>query len=266
MPTQSAVITGGASGLGEACARQFAAAGKEIWILDQNEERAIDVAANITAGGGTAHAVQVDVANSNAVDEAAIKINAKSGAPDILVTAAGIIESVSSILDADLDAHDRLWSINYGGTVNACRSFGRLMRENGRGSIVTVGSVNSNCAHPLPAYCPSKTAILRLTELLAVELGRHNVRVNGIAPTNVLTPGLQAKVDAGERDLDTIRNSNALKIIVTGKNIADVVTFLCSDAAAAVTGHMMSVDAGQVAVATYTSFPGGVPWDAEQPL
>jgi NAD(P)-dependent dehydrogenase (short-subunit alcohol dehydrogenase family) len=261
MPTTSAVITGGASGLGEACARQFAKQGITVWILDQNGDRASSVADNIAAEGGVAHAAAIDVTDRNALDQLATRIHAETGAPDILVTAAGIIESVSTILDADMDAHDRLWAINYGGTVNACRSFGRLMRDNGSGAIVTIGSVNSYCALPLPAYCPSKTAILRLTEMLAVELGRHNIRVNGIAPTYVLTPGLQAKVDAGERNLDTIRNTSALNKIVTTQNIADVVSFLISDAAAAVTGHMMPVDAGYIAVSTYTGFAGGTPWD-----
>lgn len=257
MSKKIAVITGGASGLGEACARRFAADGATVWILDQNADRIASVVADINASGGAAHGEVVDVTDRNTMDSLAEKI----GAPDMLLTAAGIIEGVSTVLDADMDAHDRLWAINYGGTVNACRSFGKKMREAGKGAIVTIGSVNSYAALPLPAYCPSKTAIKRLTEMLAVELGRHGVRANGIAPTYVLTPALQARVDKGERSLDTIRKASALNEIVTTENISDVVAFLCSDAAAAVTGHMMPVDAGFIAVATYNSFAGGVPWD-----
>ena len=256
-----AVITGGGSGLGEACARKLAKGGATTWLLDLNITGAEEVAESIRASGGAARAMQVDVSDADAVEEVTLRIEADSGTPSDLVTAAGVIETVSTVLDADLEAHDQLWAVNYGGTLNACRSFGRLMRDAGTGSIVTVGSVNSYAALPLPAYCPSKTAILRLVEMLSVELGRHGVRVNGVAPTYVLTPGLQAKVDAGERSLDAMLNVNALKKMVEPSDIANVVAFLLSDDARAVTGHMMPVDAGFLPATTFATFAGGQPWD-----
>lgn len=263
--TQSvAVITGGASGLGAACAHRLAQEGMEIWLLDLNIDGARSVEEQINETGGSAHSIQIDVSDAAAMDEAARQIKASTGIPKALVTAAGIIESVSTVLDADLDAHDRLWAINYGGTLNACRSFGRLMRGDGDGAIVAFGSINSYAALPLPAYCPSKTAILRLVEMLAVELGRYGVRVNGVAPTFVLTPGLQAKVDAGERNVDDMLKVNALKRMVTPEDIADVVAFLLSDAARTITGHMMPVDAGYLPAATFATFAGGQPWDEQK--
>jgi NAD(P)-dependent dehydrogenase (short-subunit alcohol dehydrogenase family) len=135
------------------------------------------------------------------------------------------------------------------------------MRAAGSGAIVTLGSTNSFSALPLPAYGPSKTAILRLTQILAVELGRHGVRVNGVAPTYVITPAMQARIDKGERDPDVIRASGALDMLVRPENVADVVAFLCSDAAAAITGVMLPVDAGYAAAVTYKSFAGGLPWN-----
>ncbi|MGI9400681.1 MAG: SDR family NAD(P)-dependent oxidoreductase [Rhizobiaceae bacterium] len=258
------VITGGASGLGAACAVRMAQEGAEIWLLDQNVSGVVEIEEQITKIGGTAHSLQIDVADAAAMEEASVKINKDSGTPSALVTAAGIIESISTILDADLSAHDRLWDINYGGTLNSCRSFGRLMREAGKGAIVTFGSVNSYAALPLPAYCPSKTAILRLVEMLSVELGRYGVRVNGVAPTYILTPGLQEKVNAGERSIDAMLKVNALKRMITPEDVADVVAFLLSDAARAVTGHMMPVDAGFVPTATFATFAGGQPWDDEK--
>jgi NAD(P)-dependent dehydrogenase (short-subunit alcohol dehydrogenase family) len=261
---KSAIITGGGSGLGEACARKLATHGAEVWLLDQNVEAAEQVAESIQNQGGAARALQIDVSDPEAVDEVAARIETEAGAPSALVTAAGIIESVSTILDADLEAHDKLWSINYGGTLNACRSFGRLMQQAGSGSIVTIGSINSFAALPLPAYCPSKTAIMRLVEMLAVELGRSGVRVNGVAPTYVLTPGLQAKVDAGERSLDAMLKVNALKKMVEPNDIANVVDFLLSENAAAVTGHMMPVDAGYFPATTFATFAGGQPWAEEE--
>ena len=256
-----AVITGGGSGLGEACARELAERGASVWLLDLNISQADDVAKSIQASGGEAQALQVDVSVAEEVEQAALRIQRDGGTPSGLVTAAGIIESVSTVLEADLEAHDQLWAVNYGGTLNACRSFGRQMRDEGAGAIVTVGSVNSFAALPLPAYCPSKTAILRLVEMLAVELGLHGVRVNGVAPTYVLTPGLQAKVDSGERSLDAMLKVNALKKMVEPGDIARVVAFLLSDSARAITGHMMPVDAGFLPAITFATFAGGQPWD-----
>ena len=257
-----AVITGGGSGLGAACAGKLASQGADVWLLDQNISGAQSVAEQIRSFGGAAQTMQIDVSDAAAVDEAALEIEADAGTPTALVTAAGIIESVSTVLDADLEAHDRLWAVNYGGTLNACRSFGRLMRDNNNGAIVTIGSINSFVALPLPAYCPSKTAILRLVELLSVELGRSGVRINGVAPTYVLTPGLQAKVDAGERDVDDMLRVNALKKMVTPEDIANVVAFLLSDTASAITGHMLPVDAGYMPAMSFSTFAGGQPWDA----
>ncbi len=258
----SAVVTGGASGLGEACARRFAAEGRLVWILDANADRAEAVAAEIAAGGGAARALAVDVTDDAGLEAAAARIAAETGAPAALVASAGILEAVSTVLDADMGVHDRVWAVNYRGVVATCRSFGRLMRAAGSGAIVTIGSINSFSALPLPAYGPSKTAIWRLTQILAVELGRHGVRVNGVAPTFVLTPAMQAKIDAGERDPAAMKAAGALDMLVRPENVADVVAFLCSEAAAAVTGVMMPVDAGYDAAVSYKSFPGGVPWGA----
>lgn len=264
MTESIAVITGGGSGLGAACARRLARDGAEVWLLDRDKAGAESVAQEIENAGGVAQVLQADVSDSAAMEAAAHKIKASAGTPDALVTAAGIIESVNTVLDADLTSHDRLWAINYGGTLNACRSFGRLMRDEKAGAIVTIGSINSYAALPLPAYCPSKTAILRLVEMLAVELGRHSVRVNGVAPTFVLTPALQAKVDAGERSIEAMLKVNALKQMVTPEDIAEVSAFLLSDAAKAITGHMLPVDAGYLPAATFATFAGGQPWSDPQ--
>jgi NAD(P)-dependent dehydrogenase (short-subunit alcohol dehydrogenase family) len=258
----AAVVTGGASGIGAACARRLAAEGRPVWVLDANGAGAEAVAAEIAAGGGAARAAAVDVTDDDGLAAVAARVAAETGAPGALVTAAGILEAVSTVLDEDMAVHDRVWAVNYRGVVATCRAFGRQMREAGAGAIVTVGSINSFSALPLPAYGPSKTAIWRLTQILAVELGRHGVRVNGVAPTYVVTPAMQAKIDAGERDPAVMRAAGALDMLVRPEHVAEVVAFLCSEAAAAVTGVMMPVDAGYDAAVSYKSFAGGVPWGA----
>jgi NAD(P)-dependent dehydrogenase (short-subunit alcohol dehydrogenase family) len=260
MNDRVALVTGGASGIGEACARHFARTGHRVAILDRDEARARQVAQDIAGGGAECRAHIADVADPGAVDATVAAVAADWGRIDACVTAAGVLETVSTVMDLDLARHERIWQVNYNGTLHTCRAVGRVMQGQGGGAIVTLGSVNSFAALPLPAYCPSKTAILRLTELLAVELGRFGIRVNGVAPTYVMTPAVRAKIASGERDAEVIRRSNALGLFVEPADVAEVVAFLCSAAARAVSGVMLPVDAAHLSTDHYFSFAGGVPW------
>lgn len=256
MSDKVAVVTGGASGIGEAAARRFDQDGGRVAILDMSAERGRAVAGELR----DARFVQCDVADPASVDDAVAEVAKSWGRIDAAVCSAGILETPSTILDMDVETHDRLWQVNYHGTVHTCRAVGRVMQGQGEGAIVTLGSINSYVPLPLPAYCPSKTAILRLTEMLAVELGRFGVRVNGVAPTYVMTPAIKARIESGERDPQVIRDSNALGMLVEPADIADVIHFLCSHAARAVSGQMLPVDAAHMANTQYRGFAGGVPW------
>lgn len=256
MTDKVAVVTGGASGIGEATVHRFAGQGWRVAILDRDEARGTAIADEIE----NARFVTCDVGDQEQIVSAVNSVATDWGRIDAGVCAAGILETPSTILDMDVDAHDRLWRINYHGTVHSARALGRAMQAQGSGAIVTVGSINSYAALPLAAYCPSKTAILRLTEMLAVELGRFGIRVNGVAPTYVLTPAIKARIESGERDPDTIRQSNALGLLVEPDHIASVIGFLCSGDAAAISGVMLPVDAAHLPNTHYRGFAGGVPW------
>jgi NAD(P)-dependent dehydrogenase (short-subunit alcohol dehydrogenase family) len=256
--TKIALITGGASGIGEASARRFVADGHHVAILDRDADRGHEVMQDI---GDAAHFFACDVADPDAIQQAVDGAVQAFGRIDACVAAAGILETPSTILDMDPAQHDRLWQINYNGTVHTCRAVGKVMAEQGSGAMVTLGSINSFVPLPLAAYCPSKTAILRLTEMLAVEMGRFGVRVNGVAPTYVMTPAIRARIESGERDPQAIRDSNALGMLVEPVDIANVIHFLCSDAARAVSGQMLPIDAAHMAKTQYHAFAGGVPLD-----
>jgi NAD(P)-dependent dehydrogenase (short-subunit alcohol dehydrogenase family) len=157
-------------------------------------------------------------------------------------------------------AHDRMWQVNYNGTLHAVRAFARQMIPRQRGAIVTLGSINSRMPLPIPAYNMGKAAIERLTQLLAVELGRHGIRVNSVAPTYVMTPPLRAKVQSGQRDMNKIMAVHALKELPEPKDIADAIAFLCSAQARAITGVLLPIDAGWLAGVSYRTYAGGVPW------
>ncbi|MEM1159631.1 MAG: SDR family oxidoreductase [Pseudomonadota bacterium] len=257
MTEKTALITGGASGIGEATARRLAADGYRVAILDQNAEAAAAVAGDL--GGISAGC---DVSDTPALQGAVAQMADSLGRIDGCVCSAGILEKPGTILDGDPAVEARIWAVNYQGTVETCRAVGRVMSGQGSGAIVTLGSINSYSALPLPAYCPSKTAVLRLTEMLAVEFGRFGVRVNGVAPTYILTPALKAKIDSGERDPAIVRGSNALDQWIYPEDVADVIAFLCSDQSRAVSGVMMPVDAGHLPAERYRNFAGGVPWGA----
>ena len=255
------VVTGGASGIGLACAKAMADLHEGVVLVDANEDGLEGAKGEVESLGALVHGFQCDVADHDAQAELAKKVESDIGAVRTLVTAAGVLNNPSTFMDMDLKENARVWDINYHGTVFSVRAFARAMMDRNKGAVATIGSINSFSPLPLPAYCPSKTAIMRVTQMLAVELGRFSIRVNGVAPTYVLSPAIKARIDSGERDPDTIRKAGAIEMFVYPEDIANVVAFLCSDKAAAVTGLMMPVDAGWEAATSYRSFAGGVPWD-----
>jgi NAD(P)-dependent dehydrogenase (short-subunit alcohol dehydrogenase family) len=256
MTRGTAVVTGGASGIGEATARRLAADGYSIAIVDVNVAGGQAVAKAI----GDARFFQCDVADPKAVEAVAAEVEKEVGPAAVLVTSAGLIPNAESVMDMDMAAHDRMWQVNYNGTVHCCRAFARHMIPQKRGAIVTLGSINSRMPLPIPAYNMGKAAIERLTQLLAVELGRHGIRVNSVAPTYVMTPPLRAKVEAGQRDMNKIMGVHALSRLPEPADIADAIAFLCSDQAKAITGILLPIDAGWLAAVSYRTYAGGVPW------
>jgi NAD(P)-dependent dehydrogenase (short-subunit alcohol dehydrogenase family) len=260
MAKRVAVITGGASGIGEATTRRMAADGCAVAILDVNAAAGEAVAKSLAGSGATAHFYACDVSDLKAVDAVAAQVEKDLGPADVLVTSAGLIPNTESIMDMDLAAHDRMWKVNYNGTLYAARAFARQMIAARRGAIVTLGSINSRLPLPIPAYNMGKAVIERLTQLLAVELGRHNIRVNSVAPTYVMTPPLRAKVESGQRDMKKIMGVHALDKLPEPKDIANAIAFLCSEQASSITGILLPVDAGWLAGVSYRTYAGGVPW------
>jgi NAD(P)-dependent dehydrogenase (short-subunit alcohol dehydrogenase family) len=252
-----AVVTGGASGIGQATAARFARDGYAVAILDLNDK---DGEATAKTLGGGAKYYRCDVSDAKAVETVAAAVARDLGPAHVLVSAAGIIPNTESILEMDMAAHERMWKVNYSGTLYVCQTFGRQMVAEKRGAIVTLGSINSKMPLPIPAYNMGKAAIERLTQLLAMELGRHGVRVNSVGPTYVMTPPLRAKVEAGQRDLKKIMAVHALPYLPEPKDIADAIAFLASDQARAITGVLLPVDSGWCSGISYMTYSGGVPW------
>src|SRR5215471_17102865 len=213
MPNRVAAVTGGASGLGEGAAKRLAADGYDIALIDVDEAGGERVSSGISGLGRRVRYYRCDVSDAAAVDDVAAAVASDLGPVEALVTSAGLTPNSEAILEMDMPAHERMWKVNYFGTIHSCQSFARLMVPRRKGAIVTLGSIHSQLPMPLPAYNPGKAAIERITQLLAVELGRFGIRVNSVGPTHVMTPPLEAAIAAGERDMTKIMAVHALSYL-----------------------------------------------------
>lgn len=253
---QIAVVTGGASGIGEACVRRLAEAGARLAVVDIDAGRARDVARAMDKGAGQARAYGLDVRDAKAVEAIAEAIEADLGAVDILVTSAGVLQMPQPPEELSLADWDNVVAVDQRGVYLSCLAFGRLMARRGRGSIVNIASIAGMRSMPLHAYAPAKAAVISMTECLAAEWGRSAVRVNAVAPGYTLTPALQAAIDDGRRDPTSLAENSALGRLVTPDEIADAVAFLCSDDARAITGVTLPVDAGWLVAPSWQTYGG----------
>lgn len=244
-----AVITGGASGIGEATARRFAAGGWTVEIADRDEARGARIAAEI---GATARGL--DVADEAAIAAYAADALARRGAVDAVVNSAGVLQNAIRVTDMPIAEYDRIHRINVRGTLLVNQAFGKAMTARGSGAIVNMGSLTTYRPSGQPAYAMGKASIKMLTELLAAEFGPQGVRVNAVAPGYVLTPAMQARIDSGQRDPKLIIEKAALRRFVQPADVGEAIWFLCSDAASAITGVTLPVDAGWLATSAYTAY------------
>ena len=256
-----AVVTGGASGIGRACARRFARAGDSVVVADIDAERGGRAAREIAETGEEARFVPLDVADEGAVEALAREL----GAVDVLVNSAGLLQNAGRLETVDWREHDRIWAVNYRGTWACCRAFAPAMRAARKGAIVNVSSTSAARVFPLHAYGPGKAAIDNLTAILAADLGPDGVRVNAVMPGYVRSDQMQARIDAGLRDPSRMEAQSAFGRMVEPEEIADGAYFLCSDAARAITGVSLPIDAGWLARATYVLHPGWPPADRPSP-
>jgi NAD(P)-dependent dehydrogenase (short-subunit alcohol dehydrogenase family) len=258
--TRTAVVIGGTSGIGHAIALRFAEDGCRLVVAGRDAARGDAVCAACRAAGAPAALfVATDVGDAESVGMLAQAVEGAFGVPHVVVNCAGILQSGKRVLDQDLDEDERMWRVNYRGTLLGCQVFGRLMSAAGRGAILNVGSLASFAPLSLPAYTPGKHAVLALTQILAAELGPRGVRVNAVAPGYTLSDGLKAKIANGERDPDAIRATTALRRFVDPRDVAEAALFLCSERAGSITGVTLPVDAGWLVQAPYAQYLRGNP-------
>lgn len=245
------VVTGGASGIGAACAEVLAGEGQQVVVADVNIEAAQEVAQRI---GGVAW--KIDVAEIQSVEEAAQNIEEKLGPVNGLVNSAGILQQPFEPYSLPMDTWDLVQRIDFRGTYICCLAFGRAMVSRKRGSIVNISSVTGHRSAPLHSYAPAKAAVISMTQCLAAEWGPAKVRVNSIAPGYTLTPALQGAIDRGERKLEQLLVNAPLNDTVKPSQVGDAVSFLLSERAAAITGVDLPVDCGWMAGTSWSTYGG----------
>ncbi len=245
------VVTGGASGIGAACCRRFAAEGARVAVVDQDTEGARRTAAEVGGWSG-----QADVSSRAQLESVAAAIEREVGQPTVLIACAGIVQDPLPPDQLPQDTFDRVLDVNLRGTYLACAVFGAAMARRHRGAIVAVASVAGMRSMPLYAYSPAKAGIISLVEGLAGEWGRAGVRVNAISPGYTVTPALEEQIRLGYRDPDTLRRQSALGELIRPEHIADAVLFLSSMRAAMITGINLPVDAGWLVSGSWQTFGG----------
>ena len=244
------VVTGGASGIGAACARMLVERGDQVAIVDLEQA----VAAGSPVAGGLPFAC--DVKDEAAVRAVAKRIEQELGPVNVLVNSAGVIQRPLPPEELTMGDWDHVVAVDQRGTYLCCVAFGASMARAGGGCIINIASIAGSRSMPLHAYAPAKAAVLSMTECLATEWGRSGVRVNAISPGYTLTPALKKAIDAGERDPAELAAQTALGRLVEPEHIARAVLFLSSEAAEVITGINLPVDAGWLVGTSWQTYGG----------
>ncbi|KAK4379358.1 hypothetical protein RND71_001220 [Anisodus tanguticus] len=241
-----AVITGAASGIGEATARLFVEHGAHVVIADIQDELGLQVVSSIGADKATYR--HCDVTDEKQVEETVAYAVEKYGTLDIMFSNAGTLGALSSVLEIDMTVFDRTMAVNARGSTLVIKHAARVMvAKKVRGSIICNASIEAILAGPAPlAYVASKNAILGVVKAGARELGQYGIRVNCVSPYGIVTPMVREMYGGNAAFIEaSITEKASLKgVTLNTKHIAEAALFLASDESTYVSAHNLAVDGG----------------------
>ena len=244
-----AIVTGAASGLGEAIAEGYGEYGAIVAVVDINEDGAVRVAEKIISKGGQAKAFSCDISKSDDVRLVISKVLENYGFVNVSVNNAGIdLRSEAQYMTDEM--WDNVLDINLKGTFLFCREVGREMIKRGKGGriinmssiggVVGVDTGNAN-------YCASKGGIIAMSRCLAIEWSKYNILVNAIAPSHIRTPLIEKLMSEKPEVKQYFLNNIPLGRLGEAEDIVGPAILLASQAGAFVTGHVFLVDGGHTA-------------------
>ncbi len=244
---QVALVTGAARGIGHAISRALAAAGAHVALGLRDVKTGGELAGAIESMGRRCLALQMDVTRVEEIFRAVEETVARFGRIDILVNNAGLGPENPAEVVQESD-FDLTVAVNLKGTFFASQAAGRAMIRQGRGRIINLSSQAGFVALPGESiYCMTKAAIAHLTKCLAVEWGKHDITVNAVAPTFIVTPGTEPALADPQFRTDVLERIAGLHRVGEPMDVAGAVVFLASPAASLITGHTILIDGGWTA-------------------
>ena len=247
-----AIVTGGASGIGEATAKLLAAEGAKVAIVDIDDENGKRVTKEIKAAKGTAEYWHMDISQEKEVEQTFADINKRYSQLHILVNNAGIAGYRKPTHETTAEEWDSVMNVNLKGTFFCTKYAVPYILKSGGGSVINVSSIMGILGGPTPVYNTSKGGIRTLTKADAVTYARDNIRFNSVHPGYIVTPlfrKLAAKTPLGvEKSIEKEGETIPLGRMGTPEDIANGILFLASDESSYVTGIELIIDGGKVII------------------
>jgi 3-oxoacyl-[acyl-carrier protein] reductase len=243
---RSIIVTGAAQGIGAVTAKDFAKNGGHVALLDLDEAGAAKVAKEISAAGGRALAVAVNVTDDHSVAVAVARVVTEFGGIDVVVNCAGGYGRLSTVEDTPLDEWDNTIALNLRSVFLMSRAVIPHLKKSKAGRIINVASISGRTvtAASSPAYGSAKAGVIQLTRFLAHQLGPDGITANAIAPITTLTPRVKAL--RTEEDIARISAQVPLRRLAESTDHAAAMLYLASDGAAYINGVVLDVNGGRV--------------------
>jgi NAD(P)-dependent dehydrogenase (short-subunit alcohol dehydrogenase family) len=244
---RTALVTGGAAGIGRATTEQLAAEGAHVVVTDVDTEGGEETVDLIEEAGESAEFRELDVTDAEEFEAVVKDVAAESGL-DVVVNNAGIGHEATSVEETELSTRDRVIDVNCKGVWNGCRAALPIMKGQESGAIVNVASLGGMIGLPKQAaYTLTKGAVLNFTRTVAAETGPYGVRANAVCPGFIETSlgeAFFAQQDDPEKARKRMEAQYPMKRLGKPEEVADAIAYLASDEASYVTGHGLVLDGG----------------------